>query len=101
MMNNEVVFETVKEKYLKKLEQFVPIVDRVHGDSHPEFHEVKAVFSTMAKKINESNTVKPNIDEEFSQLRKITDQYTVPGNVCETYEAVYKMLKELDDAYRN
>ena len=42
---------------------------------------------------------KPNrqagIDEEFSQLREITDNYTVPNDACETYEAVYNMLAEL------
>ncbi|MFA7115408.1 MAG: iron-sulfur cluster repair di-iron protein, ric, partial [Candidatus Omnitrophota bacterium] len=25
--------------------------------------------------------------------------YTVPGDVCESYEAVYNMLSEVDQAY--
>ena len=33
------------------------------------------------------------------KLREITDNYTVPGDVCESYEAVYNMLAELDKAY--
>jgi regulator of cell morphogenesis and NO signaling len=36
---------------------------------------------------------------EFARLREITDDYTVPGDVCETYEAVYGMLADLDKAY--
>ena len=35
----------------------------------------------------------------FVKLREITDNYTVPGDVCESYEAVYNMLAELDKAY--
>lgn len=42
-----------------------------------------------------------NLDNEFKQLREITDNYTVPGDVCESYEAVYNMLSELDDAYKS
>ena len=39
------------------------------------------------------------LKEEFVKLREITDNYTVPGDVCESYEAVYNMLAELDKAY--
>ncbi len=39
------------------------------------------------------------MSEEFSRLREITGNYTVPGDVCESYEAVYKMLAEIDAAY--
>ena len=40
------------------------------------------------------------MDNEFKQLREITDNYTVPSDVCETYEAVYNMLSELDEAMK-
>ncbi|HAF59558.1 MAG TPA: iron-sulfur cluster repair di-iron protein, ric, partial [Clostridiales bacterium UBA9856] len=33
-------FNEVKARHFKTLEQYVPIVARVHGDKHPEFHEV-------------------------------------------------------------
>ena len=36
---------------------------------------------------------------EFEKLREVTDHYTVPGDVCETYEAVYKTLEEADRIY--
>jgi len=32
-------------------------------------------------------------------LRETTNNYTVPDDVCESYEAVYNMLSELDKAY--
>ena len=41
----------------------------------------------------------PDLSQEFARLREITGGYTVPGDVCETYEAVYNMLAELDRAY--
>ncbi len=90
-----------KEKYFNKLEQFIPIVDRVHGSNHPEFHEVRKVFNIILKKTDESEAEKPNLDEEFIKLREITDNYKVPGDVCESYEAVYNMLAKVDEAYRN
>lgn len=89
-------FEKVKKEHLKTLRQFVPIVARVHGDHHPEFHDVHKVFNEMNRKMDEAT---PNLGEEFKKLREITDNYKVPEDVCESYEAVYNMLEELDKAY--
>ncbi|MDW7668753.1 MAG: iron-sulfur cluster repair di-iron protein, ric [Bacillota bacterium] len=94
-------FTKAKERYFKKLEQFIPIVARVHGDNHTEIHEVREVFNIILKKTDESEAEKPNLDEEFKKLREITANYKVPGDVCESYEAVYNMLEKVDEAYRN
>ena len=66
---------------------------------HPEFHEVHKTFDAIIKKTEEAGTKIPELNEEFAHLREITDNYTLPGDVCESYEAVYKMLAELDEAY--
>lgn len=92
-------FDQVKERNLRRLEQFVPIVERVHGGSHPEFHDVRQVFDQIKAKTKGAWSGKPELDTEFKQLRQITDNYTVPGDVCESYAAVYNMLAELDKAY--
>lgn len=91
--------ETVK-KLIPTLEKFVPIVARVHGEHHPEFHDVRKVFDTINEKVNEAGAEKPELSKEFTKLREITDNYTVPVDVCESYEAVYKMLSELDESYK-
>ncbi|SCG82180.1 hypothetical protein DW1_0569 [Proteiniborus sp. DW1] len=96
-----IMFNEVKEKYFKRLEQFVPIVARVHGGTHPEFHDVHKLFSEINAKIKKAGAEKPELDNEFKQLREITGNYTVPGDVCESYEAVYNMLAELDKAYHH
>jgi len=90
--------ETVK-KLIPTLEKFVPIVARVHGEHHPEFHDVRKIFDVIKEKVKETGAEKPRLSEEFAKLREITDNYTVPGDVCESYEAVYKMLAELDEVY--
>ena len=93
-------FNQVVGKQLKTLGQYVPIVDRVHGDNHPEFHEVRKVFDVLVKKTKDAGNEKPDLNEELTQLREITDNYTVPGDVCESYESVYNMLEEVDKAYQ-
>lgn len=98
-MSNHLHFNQVKEAHLKKLAQYVPVVARVHGGSHPEFHTVHKVYDELAGKVKEAGEEKPDLKEEFARLREITDHYTIPGNVCESYEAVYNMLAELDKAY--
>ncbi len=99
-MTNKLTFNEAWEKHFKTLEQYVPIVARVHGSSHSEFYEVRKLFDTIKKKINKAGSERPELNEEFAKLREVTDNYTVPGDICESYEAVYNMLAELDKAYQ-
>lgn len=96
----KLTYKQAKEKHFKTLEQYVPIVSRVHGGNHPEFHEVRKLFDSIREKTKEAGSNKPELNEEFAKLREITDNYTVPGDVCESYEAVYNMLAEVDEAYK-
>lgn len=93
-------FNEAKKQYLEKLKLYVPVVDRVHGGSHPEFHHVRKLFDEINKKAIMAGSEKPDLNNEFTQLREITSNYTVPGDVCESYEAVYNMLAKLDEAYQ-
>ena len=93
-------FNETVEQNLGRLEQYVPIVAKVHGGSHPEFHDVRKLFDEINEKVRKAELEKPNLDNEFKQLRQITDNYTVPDDVCESYEAVYNMLEEMDKAYQ-
>ncbi|MDD2217191.1 MAG: iron-sulfur cluster repair di-iron protein, ric [Eubacteriales bacterium] len=95
------IFYKENEINFKTLAQYVPIVARVHGGNHPEFHEVKKLFDSIAQKIKDAGENKPELSEEFAGLREITDNYKVPGDVCESYEAVYNILAEVDKAYNS
>lgn len=92
-------FKSTNSRNFKLLDQYVPIVERVHGSSHPEFHEVRRVFEEINARVKKAGADKPELEHEFKQLREITNNYTVPGDVCESYEAVYHMLAEIDEAY--
>lgn len=99
-MSKQLTFNDLKEKYFPRLEQYTPIVERVHGGSHPEFYEVRKLFDVINEKVRKAGSARPKLDEEFAKLRAITNNYTVPGDVCESYEAVYTMLAEADSAYQ-
>ena len=93
------VFNEAASRLMPTLKQYVPIVDRVHGEHHPEFHDVRALFNTVVDKTVTAGSNTPDLSDEFAKLRLITADYTVPGDVCESYAAVYNMLAELDTAY--
>lgn len=98
-MSEQMSFQDARKAYMKNLTLYVPVVARVHGAHHPEFHQVKAVFDAMAAKIKEAGRKRPELKEDFESLRAITKNYEVPGDVCESYEAVYHMLQDMDRAY--
>lgn len=100
-MSKQLIFNQVKERNFKRLEQYIPIVARVHGDNHPEFHEVRKLFDIIVKKTEAAGNDKPDLKIEFKNLREITDNYTVPSDVCESYQAVYNMIEEVDKAYQD
>lgn len=98
-MTIDTTFKEATTRLLPVLKQYVPIVDRVHGEHHPEFHDVRAVVNAIIEKSEAAGANIPELTEEFKKLRSITDKYTIPGDVCESYAAVYNMLAELDKAY--
>lgn len=99
-MSKLLPFTDVWKRHFKTLEQYVPVVARVHGGSHPEFHEVHKLFDTIAMKVKNAGPEALVLSEEFAKLRKITKDYTVPEDVCGTYQEVYKMLSQIDEAYQ-
>ncbi|NLY53548.1 MAG: iron-sulfur cluster repair di-iron protein, ric [Firmicutes bacterium] len=98
-MTMKLSFDEVRKKHVPTLTQYVPIVARVHGGSHPEFHVVHKLFNTIKDKLETTGLTRPQLTEEFAQLRAVTNDYRVPDDVCESYSTVYNMLAELDRAY--
>lgn len=92
-------FQEVINNYFEKLDIYTNAITKAHGKHHPEAFEVRELFETISKKIKDAEPNKPNLDAEFAQLRKVTDNYTIPQDVCETYAATYNMLSEIDQAY--
>jgi len=99
MTEQTATFHEVVENYFEKLDVFTTAITRAHGKSHPEAFEVREIFETINAKVKEAGTNKPNLDEEFTQLRQTTDNYIIPADVCETYAGVYNMLSDLDKSY--
>ena len=84
------------QEILKQLDLFVPIVNKVHGKNHPEYNEVKRNYDFIDNKLNNNDF---NLTVEFNNLKKITNNYKIPNDVCESYEAVYNMLEKLDNSF--
>lgn len=89
-------FKEKNKESIKLLKQYIPIVSKVHGGNHPKFFEVEKEFNLILDKLQESIY---DLNEEFINIRKITSNYTLPNDVCESYETVYKLIEELDKSY--
>ena len=101
MSEQTATFNEIVEETFETLDLYTTAITRVHGKNHPEAFEVRALFEVMNEKVKDESISKQNLDAEFSQLRTITDNYTIPEDVCETYAGVYNMLSEADKAYHS
>lgn len=81
----------------KVLKQYVPIVSRVHGTLHPEFKDVEKSFNNLLENIN----LDLDLNEDFNNLKAITNNYLIPSDVCESYAKVYELLEKLNKNYTN
>lgn len=97
-MSNALFQAQVKSNF-ETLDLYTTAITRAHGKSHPEAFDVREIFESIQKKVEAAGESKPDLCEEFAQLQKVTDYYTIPSDVCPTYENTYEMLRDLNQAY--
>ena len=93
---------TIKE-YLtenqEKLDLYTTAITRAHGKNHPETFDVRDLYTELEPAIlNEDSETVTTI---FGKLREVTSNYEIPNDVCETFEATYKLLGEMDQLQVN
>ena len=71
--------------------QLAPLIERVHGAHHPELTRVREITLQLQQS---SNNARPS--ELFRELRTVTDNYAIPGDVCGAFEATYQALEQAD-----
>lgn len=77
-MNSEIIAE---------LNKVLSVVVRVHGGEHPELRLVAELYARLKE------TADPAV---FSELRRVTDNYSLPEDACTAYEKVYRDLAQLE-----
>lgn len=79
------------EQPLAKAAELAPIIERVHGEHHPELTRVREITELLS-------AAAPGTDVKalFSELRTVTSDYAIPGDVCETFEATYQALEQAE-----
>lgn len=77
---------------LKHVIRLAPIIERVHGKNHPELTTVREIVEKFAGADSARTT------ELFTQLRDVTDNYTVPDDGCEAFEETYQALARADNS---
>lgn len=79
------------DRHLEKAAEFAPLIESVHGAHHPELTRVREITEELMAAPTDSRPL-------FEELRAVTDNYAIPNDVCETFEAVYRSLSRADAA---
>lgn len=93
-------FNTYMKENEETLEMYTTAITRAHGKNHPEAFDVRELYTEIHAKTTEAGAERPVLDVEFAELREVTNHYEIPGDVCQTFAAVYDMLSEADQIYQ-
>lgn len=80
----------MNKEIIENLDKILPVVERVHGDHHPELHQVARLYQELKEA--------PSRDI-FAKLQETTENYTVPEDACPTYAKTYELLETLDKEF--
>lgn len=76
------------------LDLYTDAITKAHGKNHPEVFDVRKVYEIIQHKIRDNNL---DLSNEFSELRALTKDYTIPDDACETFTKTYQLLKQFDE----
>lgn len=83
------------EGHMATAAPFAPLIERVHGEHHPELTRVRELTEQVQQAPSASR-----VAALFDELRAVTGNYAVPGDGCEAFEATYRALEHADAAQR-
>ena len=77
--------------HIEQAAQLAPIGERVHGSHHPELTRVREITEELQHTDETTHTM-----TLFQELRTVTEDYKIPEDVCEAFEATYHALERAD-----
>lgn len=81
----------------KRILEIFKIVKKVHGDNHPEFHQIYDLYLKLYQAFKAQDET--NVTNIFNELKIVSNHYVIPNDVCETYAMVINYLKDLEKRY--
>lgn len=79
--------------YNDTLDLYTSAITKAHGQHHPEVWQVRSIYEEIQKKIHAGRY---DLSDEFQQLRRITNNYAIPDDVCGAFRTAYQLLQQFD-----
>ncbi|MFD0897855.1 hypothetical protein [Loigolactobacillus binensis] len=93
---------TTKQEFIAtefpKLNFYTSQILKVHGAHHPELANVRELFVDMATKIDADPAA--DVNPDLDKLASVTNNYLIPEDGCEAYQATYVLLHEFQQLAR-
>ena len=83
----------------QELNTLLPVVQRVHGEAHPELADVGRLFTTLRERL-EAGASAEEACPLMDQIRGLTKDYTVPADACPAFRKTYAALSRVDESLR-
>ncbi len=81
------------DKNDEMLDLYTQAITKAHGAHHPAVFEVRKVYVFFLKKVKAGQE---DLTADFSKLRSLTADYTIPADACGAMTKTYQTLEEFD-----
>lgn len=85
---------------MQELGQLLPVVERVHGEAHPELIDVGRLFVALREGL-EAGATAGESRLLMDKLRGLTKNYTAPEDACQAFRRTYAALAKVDGSLRD
>ena len=83
----------------KELDAVLPVVQRVHGGTHPELEKVDWLVGALQAGLSEGID-RSELNGILDRLREVTGGYTAPSDACGGFQKEYRLLSPIDAGIR-
>ncbi len=91
------VYKELKQHMMKEEEILFPYIKYLVKVKNKESKAERPYFSTIANPIKMMEAEHTSAGDSLFNIRKLTDNYSLPPDACTTYAMCYKELKEFEE----
>ncbi|MEJ2194955.1 MAG: hemerythrin domain-containing protein, partial [Ignavibacteriaceae bacterium] len=92
-----IIYKDLKQHMLKEEQMLFPFIKQIVKAKKDNLRTERPYFGSVQNPIRMMESEHENAGEGFHEIKRLSNNYSIPEDGCETYAVLYKELKEFED----